>query len=67
MNKFIRWVGIHFGRFFIKSSDHTVYGSAFRGGVELAGTSTVKGDGGDYSRSELVLTANRTDNGMDYR
>ena len=39
----------------------------FRGGTEIPGTATVKGDGGDYSRSELVLTANRTDNGVDYR
>ena len=39
----------------------------FKGGVEIAGTTTVKGDGGDYSRSELLVTANRTDNNLDYR
>ncbi len=39
----------------------------FKGNVEISGTTTVKGDGGDYSRSELVVTANRTDNNVDYR
>lgn len=38
----------------------------FRGDVELT-TVTVKGDGGDYSKADLLVTANRTDNGPAYR
>ena len=37
----------------------------FKGGVKVEGTTTIKDDG-DYSKSELTLIANRTDNGLEY-
>ena len=37
----------------------------FRGDEEIPGTVTVKGDG-DYSKSDLTIVANRTDNGKEY-
>lgn len=39
----------------------------FRGDEEIPGTVTVKGEGGDYSKSDLLITANRTDNGLFYK
>lgn len=38
----------------------------FKGDVKVEGTTTIKDDG-DYSKSELTLIANRTDNGLEYR
>ena len=39
----------------------------FRGDEEIPGTITVKGDGdSDYSKSDLTIVANRTDNGKEY-
>ncbi len=39
----------------------------FRGDEEIPNTITVKGDGGDYSKSDLFLTANKTDNLRSYK
>lgn len=38
----------------------------YRGNELVAGTTTIKGDG-DFSKSELTLIVNRTDNGLPYR
>ncbi len=38
----------------------------YRGENSVPGTVTVKGDG-DYSKSDLVIVVNRTDNGLPYR
>ena len=38
----------------------------YRGEDKIPGTSTFKGDDG-YSKSELIIIANRTDNGLPYR
>ena len=38
----------------------------FKGDVKIEGTTTIKDDG-DYSKSELTIIANRTDNGLEYR
>jgi hypothetical protein len=40
----------------------------FRGDDKIADTVTVKGgEAGDFSRSDLTIVANRTDNGRTYR
>lgn len=41
--------------------------SWFRGDQKVPGTATVKDEENEYSKSELVIIANRTDNGLDYR
>ena len=39
----------------------------FKGSEEITGIPTHKETSADYSRSELIITANRTDNGVEYR
>ncbi len=41
--------------------------SRYRGDEKIEGTTTVKGGDGDYSKSELEIITNRTDNGKVYR
>jgi len=39
----------------------------YKGSVEITGVPTHKEKAADYSRSELIITANRSDNGVEYR
>ena len=39
----------------------------FKGNDEIIGTTTHKDKSADYSRSELIITANRSDNGIEYK
>ena len=39
----------------------------FKGSKEITGIPTHKEKSADYSRSELIITANRSDNGVEYR
>ena len=39
----------------------------FKGDEEITGTTTHKDKSSDYSRSELIITANRSDNGVEYK
>ena len=39
----------------------------FKGNEEITGTTTHKDKSADYSRSELIITANRSDNGIEYK
>ena len=39
----------------------------FRGDAEVAGVTTEKDEDENYSRSDLIVAANRTDNGLEYR
>ena len=39
----------------------------FRGGEEIQGIATEKDEQSDFSRSDLIIAANRSDNGLEYR